>query len=156
MKKICLLLLISTTAVFAADPALQLFTSARTNSETVCRVDTYTRNGETNLVRTSLARNGNVESRHHKFYQGGVLVGEHWNDLDSSGFITEANLPYSMIFKSSPSNNTCFAYICSEDRIVIDSFASTNGLFVPVDTSSLQAARRMTTEMQKASSPAPQ
>ena len=151
--KTFLVLLLSCAPVFAADPALQQFSLVKTNGDAVSTLDTFTRNGETNLVRSIVTRGGAVESRFHKFYQGGGLVGEHWSYPDSSGFITEANSRYSMIFKSSPSNTVSAAYICTEDRIVIDYFTATNGLFYPVNTAAVDEARKMTTEMQKTATP---
>lgn len=149
MKKAFLLLALSGASAFAADPALQQFSVARTNGDTIATLDVFTRSGQTNLVRSTVTRNGTVESCFHKFYQRGFLVGEHWCYPDSSGFITEANAPYSMIFRSSSSNRVSTAYICSEDRIVIDYFTATNGLFYPVNTSAVQEARKMTTEIEK-------
>jgi hypothetical protein len=156
MKAIVLALAFSCASAFAADPALRQFTLVKTNGNAVLTLDVFTRNGETNLVRNTVVRNGVLESRNHKFYQDGMLVGAHWSYPDSNGFITEANSPYSMIFQSSPSNIVSAAYICSPERIVIDYFTATNGVFYPVDTSAVQEARQMTTEIQKQVSPAPQ
>lgn len=156
MIKVLFLLALSCASAFAADPALQQFSLAKTNGDAVFTWDVFTRNGETNLVRSTVTRNGAVESRFHKFYYSGALVAEHWSFADSSGFITEASLPYSMIFKSSPSNTVTAAYICTEDRIVVDYFTATNGVFWPVDTYAVQEARKMTTEIHRQASPAPQ
>lgn len=156
MKKVTLLLALSCVSMLAMDPSLQQFSRVKTNGDVVLTEDVFTRNGETNLVRHTITRSGVLESRTHQFYQAGLLVGEHWSFPDSSGFISEANVPYTMILRSSPSNNICFAYVCSADRIVIDYFMATNGVFWPVDTSSVQEARKMTTEIQKAPPPAPQ
>ena len=156
MKKVSLVLMLSCASIFGADPSLQQLSLVKTNSDVILTEDVFTRNGETNLIRNTLTRCGVFESRTQKFYQGGLLVGEHWNFPDSTGFLTEANIPYTMILRSSPSNNTSFAYICSADRIVIDYFIATNGVFWPVDTSAVQEARKMTTEIQKATAPAPQ
>jgi hypothetical protein len=145
--------MLSCASIFAADPSLQQFSLVKTNNDVVLIEDVFTRNGETNLIRNTLTRNGAFESRTQKFYQRGLLVGEHWTFPDSSGFITEANLPYTMILRSSPSNHISFAYICSADRIVIDYFIATNGIFWPVDATAVQEARRLTTEVQKAITP---
>ena len=153
MRRAVLILALSSASVFAADRTLQQFSFVKTNADLVFIEEVFTRNGETNLVRDTLMRRGILESRTHKFYQGGLLIGEHWSFPDSAGFITEANLPYTMILRSSPSNNVSFAYICSPDRIVIDYFMATNGVFYPVDSSTVQEARKLTTEVQKPVSP---
>ena len=155
MKKFLVLMALSCTSTLAADSALQLVSLSRTNGTAVFTMDIFTRNGETNLICSTVTRAGSVESRFHKFYEGGTLVGEYWSYPDSCGFITEANSPYSLIFKSSPSNHVSTAYICSQDRIVIDYFTATNGIFYPVDAAA-QEARKMTTETQKAPAPVPQ
>lgn len=156
MKKIVFLLILSCVSIFAADSALQQFSLVKTNGDAVITLDVFTRSGETNLIRSTVTRRGVFESRTHRFYLGGVLVGEQWSFPDSTGYITEANLPYTMIFESSPSNDVASAYICTDNRIVIEFFTATNGLFFPVDTFAVQEARKMTTEMQKRNSPAPQ
>lgn len=149
MNKILLLLALSGASVFAADSAPQQFSLTRTNGDVVLTTDVFTRGGETNLVRHTVLLNGVLESRTHKFYEAGLLVGEHWSFPDSSGFITEANSPYSIIFQCSSSNNVTAACICTEDRFVIECFTATNGIFYPVDTSAAHEARKLTTEIQK-------
>jgi hypothetical protein len=151
MKEI-IILIISCFSVFAADNNIRVISSSKTNavSGRIFTMEVFTRNGQTNLVRTTVTRQGIPEGPLQKFYHDGVLVGECWTFQDSSGFITEAGSPYSVIVKYWPSKNASQAFICTRDRVVLDYFTSTNGMFYPADGSAVQAANKMTTEMSKA------
>jgi hypothetical protein len=150
-----IILLVSCASIFGADTSIQVLTIAKTNavSGRISRRDVFTRDGQTNLVRTTVTTRGVSEGPLHKFYHDGVLVGECWAFQDSSGFITEAGSPYSVIVKYWPSNNASQAFICTKDRVVLDYFTATNGVFYPADRSAVREANKMTKEMSKAISP---
>ena len=69
--------------------------------------------------------------------------------LDSSGFITESGCPGSMIGKYWTSKGVNQAFICTKDRVVLDYFTATNGVYYPADSAAVRDANTMNTEMYK-------
>jgi hypothetical protein len=153
--KAFIILLPSYASAFGADTSIQLITTMKTNAASgkIFTKEVFTRDGQTNLVRTTVTTRGISEGALHKFYHNGMLLGECWAYQDSSGFITEAGSTYSVIVKYWPSNSARQAFICTKDRVVLDYFAATNGVFYPADKSAVRDANKMTTEMSKAISP---
>jgi hypothetical protein len=147
--KALIILVLSYASVFGADTSIRVVTTSKTNdvSGTILTMEVFARDGQTNLVRTSLTRRGVSDGPLQKFYHDGVLVGESWAFQDSSGFITEPGSPYSVIVKYWPSNTASQAFICTKDRVVLDYFTATNGVFYPAESSALRAANKMTAEM---------
>jgi hypothetical protein len=148
--KTFIILIISCASVFGADTGIQVVTTTKTNavSGIIFTMDIFTRDGQTNLVRNTMTRRGVVESQIHKFYHDGILAGEYWTMPDSSGFITEAGSPYSVIGKYWPSKGSQ-AFICTKDRVVLDYFTATNGVFYPASDAAVQDAHKMTTKISK-------
>ena len=148
--KIFITLILSCASIYGADTSIQVATTTKTNSSGgIFTRDVFTRAGQTNLVRTAMSRHGVVESQIHKFYHDGVLVGEYWSMSDSSGFITEAGSPYSVIGKQLPSKGVSQAFICTKERVVLDYFSATNGVFYPADSAAVRDANKMTEDMRK-------
>ena len=149
--KALIILLLSYASAFAADTSIQATTTMKTNavSGTIFRMEVFTRDGQTNLVRTTVTKRGVSEDPLQKFYHDGVLVGESWAFQDSSGFITEAGSPYSVIVKYWPSKTASQAFICTKDRVVLDYFTATNGIFYPANSVAVRDANKMTEDMSK-------
>jgi hypothetical protein len=147
--KTYIVLVLSCASALDADTGVQVATTVKTNAEAIFTIDVFTRDSQTNLVRTTISRHGAVEGQFHKFYHDGALVGEFWYVRDSSGFITEAGSPYSVIGKQWPSKGVSQAFICTKDRVVLDYFSATNGVFYPADRAAVRDANKMTTEMSK-------
>ena len=147
--KTLIILVLSCTSMFGADTSVQVVTAAKTNaaSGSIFTMDVFMRDGRTNLMRTTMTRRGVTESQHCRFYHNGVLTGEYWTMPDSSGFITEAGSPYSVIVRFGPTKEVGDAFICSKDRVVLDYFIATNGFFYPADGSALRKANAITTKM---------
>ena len=153
--KVLIVFLLSCASGFGTDTSIQISTLAKTNavSGTVFEMEVFTRDGQTNLVRTTTSIGGQSRGPLQQFYHDGVLVGKCWDFQDSSGFITEAGSPYSVIVKYWPSKRTSQAFICTKDRVVLDYFTATNGLFYPADSSEVREASKMTEKMNELMSP---
>ena len=149
--KTFLVLILFCASTFGADTSLQVFTTAKTNSPgNIVRRDVFLRDGQTNLVCNYRIRDGKLEMPLCEFYHDGVLIGEYISMRDFSTFITQAGTPYSMIFKSWPSNGVSQAFICTKDRVILDYFTATNGmLFYPADGAKVRDAYKITAEMSK-------
>ena len=150
MKTLILLILVC-GPVFGADTGIQVVTTAKTNAETasIYSRDVFTRNGQTNLVRTTKTKSGKLQIRIQTFYHEGMLIGDYVVMTDSSGFTTEAGTPYSVSFEFWPSKE-----IGTKDGVVLDAFTCTNGLFFPTDSSIIVKANGITKDMSHLLSPA--
>ena len=148
--KTFIILILSCASIYGADTSIQVFTTTKTNlSGSIFKRDVFMRDGQTNLVCITTIRDGKLEMPLCKFYHDGVLVGEYWSMLDSSGFITEAGSPYSVIGKYWPSKGVSQAFICTKDRVVLDYFTATNGVFYPANSVAVRDANKMTEDMSK-------
>lgn len=140
--KAFIILVLSCASVVGADTGVRVITTVRTNeSGSISTKDIFTRDGQTNLVRSTSTKDGVVQIRFHRFYHGGSLVGNYYYfaTQDSSAFITEAGIPYSLSFEFGPSNQLTSAVI-NKDRMIVDAFSCTNGLFYPAEVSRIQQA----------------
>jgi len=135
--------------MFRADADIVAVRTTKTNSVTgnIFTRDVFMRVGQTNLVCNTITKRGEVESQDCRFYHDGVLAGEYWAMPDSSGFITEAGSPYSLMVRFGPDHEVGDAFICTKDRVVLDYFTATNGAFLPADSSALQRANAITIKM---------
>ena len=132
--------LVSCVPVFGADAGFQVFTSVKTNAETVTTKEFYTRDGQTNLVRQTRTKAGVVQIRVHRFYHAGALVGDYVAMPDSSGLATEAGTPYSVSLECDASHTPMAVVLGTRDGIILDAFSYTNGVFSPVESSLLSKA----------------
>ena len=134
-------LVFSCTPLLAADTSIRVVTTVRTNeSGSISTKEIFTRNGQTNLVRNASIKSGVVQIRIHRFYHGGVLVGDYVAMRDSSGSTSEAGSPYSLSLEFGSNNIVKSVVIGSKDGEVLDAFSCTNGVFSPVESSRLGAA----------------
>ena len=144
--------LLSYASVLGADTGIRVVTTVKTNTETagIYTMDVYTRDGQTNLVRRTRSKvgtKGAVQIRIHRFYHGGLLVGDFVATPDSSGFTTEAGTPYSVSFEFDASRSVKAAVISTKDGVVLDGFTCTNGIFSPIESSLLTKANSVASEV---------
>ena len=144
--------LLSCASVFGADGDIRVVTTAKTNAETasITTKDFYTRDGQTNLVRHTKTKAGVVQIRIHRFYHAGSLVGDYVAMRDSSGFTTEAGIPYSVSLECDASRNPKSVVIGTKDGVILDAFSYTNGVFSPVESSLLTKANSVGSEVRGA------
>jgi hypothetical protein len=151
--KTFVLLCLSCASLFGADTSIQVFTTTKTNAtapDFVLTLAVFTRDGQTNLVRSTLTRQGKVVSPAHKFYHDGFLVGEISSIADFSVFTGAADCPYSLEGYYRTNGGIWQACICTKDGVVLDYFTATNGLFWPASRSEIQNLNKMTTAESRA------
>jgi hypothetical protein len=118
--------------------------SVSTNAETgaVYLEETFTRDGQTNLVRSTKTQDGVIAGRIHRFYHDGELVAVHLsvsrpaNMARESFSTTESS--YSVSVDFSPSKDIERVIITRKKGNVLDGFTASNGVFSPVSNSDLQ------------------
>jgi hypothetical protein len=147
--------ILSCGSVLGGDSGIRVVTTVKTNAQTasISTKDVFTRDGQTNLVRTARTKAGAVQIRIHRFYHEGVLVGDYVSMPDSSGFTTEAGSPYSVSFTFWPSKDIRSAVVGTKEGIVLDAFNCTNGIFSPVESSELRKANEVGTDMKQLFAP---
>lgn len=133
--------LLSCASVLGAG-GIQVFTTSKTNAETasITTKEVYTRDGQTNLVRHTKTKAGDVQIRVHRFYHGGALIGDYIATRDSAGLTTEAGTPYSVSLECAAPGSPKFMVI-GKEGVIVDAFSFTNGIFTPVEGSALAQAR---------------
>ena len=142
--------LLSCASVLGADSDVRVVTTVRTNdSGRVSTKEVFTRDGQTNLVRSTATKAGVVQIRIHRFYHDGALVGDFVAMPDSSGFTTEAGTPYSVSVEFDTVRNPKSAVIGTKDGVVLDAFSCTNGIFSPVERSVLRKANAVGADMKQ-------
>jgi hypothetical protein len=139
--------LLSCVPVLGADSGIQVFTTAKTNAESITTKEFYARDGQTNLVRHTKTKAGVVQIRIHRFYHAGSLVGDFIAMPDSSGLTTEAGTPYSVSLECDASRNPMSVVIGTKDGAILDAFSYTNGVFSPVESSLLTKAKAVGSEV---------
>ena len=144
-----IVLILSCASVLGADAGIRVVTTTKTNAQnaSINTKDTFTRDGQTNLVRNTKTTAGALQIRIHRFYHGGALVGDFVAMPDSSGCTTEANSPYSLSFEFGPSKDVKSAVIGTKDGVIVDAFTCTNGIFSPVEASLISKANSVGSEV---------
>ena len=145
------ILILSCASILDADTGLRVVTTAKTNAETasISTRNVFTRDGQTNLVRSTKTKAGVVQIRIHRFYHSGQLLGDFVAMPDSSGFTTEADSPYSVSFEFWPTKEVRSVVIGTKDGVALDAFTCTNGVFSPVASSVIQKANAVGSDMKQ-------
>jgi hypothetical protein len=147
--------ILSCASVFGADTGIRVVTTSKTNAESasIYTTDTFTRDGQTNLVRHTKSKAGELQIRIQRFYHAGVFIGDYVAMKDSSGFTTEAGVPYSVSFEFWPSKDIRSAVVGTKDGAILDAFTCTNGVFTPADISVITKANGITQDLRPLLSP---
>jgi hypothetical protein len=137
------------------DLGIQIYSNLKTNVETkaIYKTEVFLRDGQTNLVRQTKTKAEVAGITIQRFYHGGILIGDYVSMKDSSGFTTEAGIPYSVSFEFWPSKDIRSAVIGTKDGQILDAFNCTNGLFFPCETSMINKANGITKDLSKLLSP---
>lgn len=141
------LLFLSCASLFGADEGIKVVTTTKTNSGVILTQTVFTRDGQTNLIRSTMTLRGKVQSPDHKFYHNGFLVGHISSMANFSVFAGAADCPYSLEGSFRTNGGVWWAEICTKDGVVVDWFTATNGLFWPAPRSEVQNMSKMTTAL---------
>jgi hypothetical protein len=134
MKELILYLLLCVSAL-AADTGVQLASTVTTTNR-IGRVtkETFTRGGQTNLVRWTMVEGGFV-SLVHEFYHHSNLVAIVAGTPDPVSFDPMPGLPYQLIFNFEPSKDARCLHIHGVGFHEL--YYATNGFFYPAPDSDL-------------------
>ena len=138
-----IVLLLSCTSVIAADTGVRAVSIVSTNAETgvVYTTETFTRDGQTNLVRVTKRVGAEVAARSQKFYHDGEMVAVfmYWTHPNWESFTTTESSSYSVGLDFSATRDIESLIITRKRGSVLDGFSCTNGVFYPVSDSELQS-----------------
>ena len=98
--------------------------------------DTFTRGGQTNLVRLTKSQAGAIVTRFQWFYHHGNLVAIISGPPDSPSFTVKPSQPYTVGLDFLPSKDVRYLIISGRD--FIDGFYPTNGVYYPCPDSDLE------------------
>jgi hypothetical protein len=145
-------LFLSCASLLGADEGIRVVATTKTNatSDLVLTRAVFTRDGQTNLVRTTQTRQGKDESQSYKFYHDGFLVGEISSMEGFSVFEGASDCPYSLQGYYRTNGVIYQACICTKDGVLLDHFIVTNGVFWPAPRSDIQNLSKMTTAASRA------
>ena len=139
-----IILFLTCISAFAEDTGIRMTTSVSTNAETgaICREETFTRNGQTNLVRITKTEHGVLAARTHRFYHAGEFVAVHLFVTRPAKMaremFTTAESSYSVGLDFSPTKEIERVIVTRKKGNVLDGFTATNGVFYPVSNADLE------------------
>lgn len=133
-----ILLILSSASLVAADTSVQVFSSMSTNSETgaILTTETFTRSGQTNLIRITKSQRGVAVFRTQRFCHKGEPVALFTFREGIESFHTVPNTPYHVDLEFLPSKEVRCLMI--QGRGFLDAFYPTNGVYYPAPDSDLE------------------
>ena len=123
---------------------IQIFTRTNTNISPgyVTMYEEFTRDGQTNLLRITVTKDGMVRDRAHSFYYQGAYLGRYTWAGDITIMNSAAGAPYSLNFVLNSSNQPVAASVMATNYVILDSFTCTNGIFSPEESSRIRESNR--------------
>ncbi len=143
MKTIFAYVLTCLSVVAAGTNDVQVVTTTDTNAQpgVLITVDTYTRGGQTNLIRVARTRAGEFVDRQQTFYHDGSRLGGLLTYPHGSSFLSTVGAPCFLTVNSidcDGSNNLFSAFVINSNSVLADAFTCTNGIFYPEDSAYIQ------------------
>ena len=139
---------LSCASAFAADTGITVATSTTTNAESamITTTEVFTRDGQTNLVRQTITKDGVVHRRVHWFFRDGARLATHVSGERPPVYPVFFFAPgsrYSVSLEFSLSNEVRYATISKNDGYILDGFTCTNGIFHPDELSHISELNRI-------------
>ena len=135
--RVFIILVLWCVSAVAAETGIQVSSTVSTNIETgaILKRETFTRGGQTNLIRTTKTEGGIVVFRSHQFCRHGEPVALFtWRDGEQH-FHTYPGTPYSADVEFLPSKDVRCVVLMGKDWF--DGFYCTNGVYYPAPDSDL-------------------
>ena len=141
MKTIITYILTCLSVVAAGTNDVQVVTATDTHTQPgiLITLDTFTRDGQTNLVRDIRTKDGALTIRNQRFYHAGVQIGGYITYPTTSFSYSVAGAPYSMSFQYDASNHIRAGLVTS-NFMILEAFGCTNGIFYSEDSALIQRA----------------
>ena len=136
--RVLIILVLSCVSGISQDVGIQSFSSATTNAETgaVLTTDTFTRGGQTNLIRVTKSEHGLIVFRSHVFCHYGEPIALFTSRDGAQHFHTFPRVPCSANLDFLPSKEIRCVILQGNDWF--DGFYYTNDIFYPAPDSDLE------------------
>lgn len=145
MKTIVTILLATAFASLASD--VEPTVSCVTNRNGIVRTQTFTRNGNTNLVRMTCTRGGTIALVRQTVYSCGDLALELWDMEDGLTCTTHSILGVKVGTHFTPDGVLDHVNLMTTNIVTLDHFTVTNGLLCPVSSADLQKVNVITEDV---------
>jgi hypothetical protein len=122
-------------------------TNAQVSPGYLVTYEEFTRNGQTNLIRITSAKDGVTNSIAHNFYYLGAYLGRYSQGGGYTFVNTAARAPCAISFVWDSSNQIRHASVTTTNYVTLDSFTCTNGIFYPVASSVIEESNRKTKDI---------
>ena len=141
MKTIIAYILTCLSVVAAGTNDVQVVTTTDTNAKTgvLITIETFTRGGQTNLLRETRTRADAFVDRKQTFYHDGSRLGGLVTYPHGSTFFSAAGAPCFLTVNYDAPGSIQSAWIMSSNMVMVDAFACTNGIFCPEDSTFIQS-----------------
>jgi hypothetical protein len=151
MKALVVYLLCCLSVFAAGTNEIQVVTRTDTKVSPgyLVRYDTFTRSGQTNLLRITTTKDGVTNNVIHTFVHQGARLGSYSQSqsLGNTFINSEAEAPCRLAFILGSSNQVLAASVTTTNYVILDSFTYTNGLFYPVASSQIEETNRKTKDI---------
>lgn len=141
---VCLLSCLSALAGDTNEIHVVTRTDTKVSPGYLVTYEEFTRDGQTNLLRVTTAKDGVTNSSAHNFYHRGAYLGRYSQGGGYSFVNTAVGAPSVLSFVWDSSNQMRSASVTTTNHVVVDSFVFTNGVFYPAPGSEIQEANRKT------------
>jgi hypothetical protein len=137
---------LSVAAAGTNDVQVVTTTDTHTQPGILITLDTFTRDGQTNLLRDTRTKDGTLTIRNQKFYHDGAQIGGYVAQPTMNFSYSVAGAPYSMSFQYDASNHIRSALVIS-NVMILEAFGCTNGVFYSQDSAFIQKAASLTASL---------
>jgi hypothetical protein len=140
---VCILSCLSAFAADTSDIRVATRTYKITPEDSLGTEETFTRDGQTNLVRDTHTKDGVVIYRSQSFYYNGAQAGIYlYNTANGTNTVVGSTpgTPYYFAVHFDASNKPRSAQIHATNLVMLDWFLCTNGIFYPADGSLIRKA----------------
>jgi len=141
MKTIIAYVLTCLSVVAAGTNDVQVITSTDTNAQTgvLISIQTFTRGGQTNLLRETRTRADALVDRKQTFYHDGLRLGGFVTYPHGSTFFSAAGASCFLTVNYDAYSSIQSAWIMSSNMVMVDAFTCTNGILYPEDSAYIQS-----------------
>ncbi len=147
--KTIIVFLLSYLSAFAGDTN-EIHVGTRTDTKIspghLVTYEEFTRNGQTNLVRVTLTKDGVTNSITHNFYHHGAFLGRYSKVGAFTLVSSAADAPCALAFVWDATNQIRSASVTT-NYVTLDLFTFTNGIFYPVASSEIEESNKKTKDI---------
>ena len=144
---VCLLSCLSAFAGDTNEIHVVTRTDAKVSPGFLVTYEEFNRNGQTNLLRITIVKDGVTNNVAHNFYYRGAYLGRYSQGGGYTLVSTAPSAPCVLAFVWDSSNQIRIASVTTTNYVTLDSFTFTNGIFYPDDSSRIEETNKKTRDL---------